>query len=595
KRVEGEDKFKGLPIEAFGMSMSAQSYNMREGSTYRQALLRMGDAHQNMGIAQTDLIARFSNSYIECLTKAQAQMKEYQALQKKLQSRRLDYNAKLAKVQKAKKEKPEWEEEMQSAKAKYEDTRECVLNIMAAIQESQDEDVNSLKQYYEAQLWYARRVVEILESIPESTFIVSPNGSQSSLHRGLEGTRPLHRQVSHETDDARSVYSDDHSSIYSAPVKRAPLGRAPSTVDLRRQNSLPHGHSDLSKSMSHLTSNAMPPLRRNGSMIATSPSSLPPIQQQHQPQHIHQHQHQHHHQHQQPHQHQHQQPPTRSNRKKYVKALYNFDATGEGELSLRKGDVIGIVEEIDEGWWIGELVDADGVRQEGMFPSNYCEEIDPESLPTHLIPTSTSIGQPEPSRYMDEDEVAYYERESEPTIQYSEPEPELELGAVGYNEHGSMTMVAEPIPVAARRVVPPPPVPATRQAHAPLGHRTTLSNGSGILSSSGPSTTGPARGTPPPSRPLSAAASPLHRVPTIGSRAPPPPPPSRRAGAAAVVASTAPDGPGGGPTGPARYLPVTDASVDESKVVRECRECNCSEFTPNVFKRDSCNNCFHIH
>lgn len=58
-------------------------------------------------------------------------------MQKKLHSRRLDYDAKLAKVQKAKKEKPEWEEEMQAAKGKYEDTRECVLGIMSAISENQ--------------------------------------------------------------------------------------------------------------------------------------------------------------------------------------------------------------------------------------------------------------------------------------------------------------------------------------------------------------------------------------------------------------------------------------------------------------------------
>lgn len=64
-------------------------------------------------------------------------MKEYQTLQKKLQSRRQDYDAKLAKVQKAKKEKPEWEEEMQAAKAKYEETRENVLNLMTTINESQ--------------------------------------------------------------------------------------------------------------------------------------------------------------------------------------------------------------------------------------------------------------------------------------------------------------------------------------------------------------------------------------------------------------------------------------------------------------------------
>ena len=38
---------------------------------------------------------------------------------------------------KAKKEKPEWEEEMQASKAKYEETRECVLGVMAAIHNSQ--------------------------------------------------------------------------------------------------------------------------------------------------------------------------------------------------------------------------------------------------------------------------------------------------------------------------------------------------------------------------------------------------------------------------------------------------------------------------
>lgn len=78
KRVEGDDKHKGLAIETFGMSMSAQSYTLREGSAYRTALQRMGDAHQNIGAAQSDMISRFGGSYLECLEKGQAQMKEYQ-------------------------------------------------------------------------------------------------------------------------------------------------------------------------------------------------------------------------------------------------------------------------------------------------------------------------------------------------------------------------------------------------------------------------------------------------------------------------------------------------------------------------------------
>ncbi|KAF9383340.1 hypothetical protein CPB97_006538 [Podila verticillata] len=526
KRVEGEDKFKGLAIEAFGMSMSAQSYTLRDGSTYRQALMRMGDAHQNMGIAQTELITRFSNSYIECLAKAQAQMKEYQAMQKKLQSRRLDYDAKLAKVQKAKKEKPEWEEEMQAAKSKYEDTRECVLGIMTAISDSQDDDVNSLKLYYDAQLAYARKMVEVLESIPESTFVCSPNGSQSSLH-----TKPLHRQYSRDTDDSQSVHSDDPSSY---PNRCSPLDRTPSTADLRRQSSVQHGNPDMSKSMSHL--NPRSHLRRNGSIVALPPP--PPTL------------------------------PVRSTRKQ-VRALYNYDATAEGELSIQKGDIIGIVEEIDEGWWVGELVDANGERQEGMFPSNYCEEVITNSQRQHSVSSNTS----DPGRYVDEDQAAYYERESEPTIQYSEPEPIPE----------------EPeYDVPARRA-PPPPTPA-RQVHAPVASlpsngQSHHMSGSGIM---GPGAL--ARATPPP-RPMSAAC-PLQRAPTIGSRAPPPPPSRRTAVTTENASSPAPGTPSGHMGG---YIPRDYFSAPQETQVGPCRECQCDDFAPNVFKRGSCNNCFHAH
>ncbi|KAG0343640.1 hypothetical protein BG004_005117, partial [Podila humilis] len=564
KRIEGEDKFKGLAIETFGVSMSAQSQTLREGSTYRQALLRMGDAHQNMGVAQTELINSFAHSYIECLAKAQAQMKEFQVLQKKLQSKRLDYDAKLVKVQKAKKEKPEWEEEMQAAKSKYEDTRECVLGIMIAISDSQDEDVHSLKQYYDAQLAYARKAVEILEGIPESTFICTPNGSQSSLHKGTSGNQNLCRQFSRESDESHSVHSDDNSAAHSVPTRRMHRERTPSTTDLKSQNSFQHGNPDMSRSMSHLNPGAHP-LRRNGSIVAIAPAAAPPPPM----------------------------PSMQAAHQKQVKALFNFEATAEGELSIHRGDIIGIVEEIDEGWWVGELVDENGVRQEGMFPSNYCEKLSEEFNATErrqsMNPTLS-----EPGRYMDEDAAAYYERESEPTVHYKEREP-----------------LHQPLPISVARKAPPPPTPARNilapeplVSYAPSSHHSTLSNGSEILSSTSAAAV---RATPPPSRPMS-TSSPLNRVPTIGSRAPPPPPPSRRtamvtAAAAAetrdnshdvvhVPPNTSPQElrqsgiPTGIPTGtmggyiPRDYVASQPGNNIETTVGR-CRECDCDDFAPN--------------
>ncbi|KAG9072519.1 hypothetical protein KI688_000290 [Linnemannia hyalina] len=587
KRVEGDDKHKGLAIETFGKSMSSQSYTIREGSPYRTALQRMGDAHQNIGAAQSELITRFESSYLDSLEKSQAQMKEYQTLQKKLQSRRQDYDAKLAKVQKAKKEKPEWEEEMQAAKAKYEETRENVLNLMTTINESQEDNMTSLKSYHEAQLAYAHRMVEILEAIPESTFQLSPNGSRASLYtsngngnsNGNGATKKWGRQDSLEPEDDRSMYSDDQSSTHSIPNGRHPLDRAPSTADLRRNNNN-QTNAELSRSMSHLTPNAAQTRKNsggNGSVRSNGFMAPPPPV-----------------------------PPSRGRTQKQVRALYNFDATAEGELSLQKGDIVRIVEEIDEGWWEGELVDSHGVRHAGMFPSNYCEEVLSDSGSTHRQGSINSQSS-DPGRYVDEDEAAYYERETEPTVHYDEPEEEI---------------IQAPVP----RRAPPPPTrqPSTLAPPVPSCNGAAANGYNG-----GASTLAVARATPPQSRPTSTVAVPnLNRASTIGTRMPPPPPPTRRAAAdsmrhSAVFSSGASTpgvmspplvmpGGGSGPSPPPTAVPATPSASSMMGYIPKdyfstqtpgpaeaemgpCRDCQCTDFSPNVFKRGSCNNCFHIH
>ncbi|KAF8946302.1 hypothetical protein BGZ46_005818, partial [Entomortierella lignicola] len=78
KRFDAVDKYKGLAIETFGMSMSAQAHVLPECSVYRNALFQMGDAHQKIGAAQSEMISRFAGSYIVCLEKERVLMKEYQ-------------------------------------------------------------------------------------------------------------------------------------------------------------------------------------------------------------------------------------------------------------------------------------------------------------------------------------------------------------------------------------------------------------------------------------------------------------------------------------------------------------------------------------
>ena len=52
--------------------------------------------------------------------------------------------------------------------------------------------------------------------------------------------------------------------------------------------------------------------------------------------------------------------------------LYDYDAADDNELTLREGDVLTNVDQVDEGWW--SATDAQG--NVGLFPANYVELIE---------------------------------------------------------------------------------------------------------------------------------------------------------------------------------------------------------------------------
>ena len=55
-----------------------------------------------------------------------------------------------------------------------------------------------------------------------------------------------------------------------------------------------------------------------------------------------------------------------------MKALFDFKAEEEGEISFKKGDILMVLEKPDPNWWMGML---DSERTKGLFPSTYVRAI----------------------------------------------------------------------------------------------------------------------------------------------------------------------------------------------------------------------------
>jgi hypothetical protein len=85
-----------------------------------------------------------------------------QAARKKLENRRLAYDASLAKMQKAKREDFRAEEELRSQKVKYEESSEDVLRRMQDIKEAEADSVAELGVFLDAELEYYDKCREAL-------------------------------------------------------------------------------------------------------------------------------------------------------------------------------------------------------------------------------------------------------------------------------------------------------------------------------------------------------------------------------------------------------------------------------------------------
>lgn len=122
----------------------------------------LGRTQERLARTQETYITAATSSWLESLERSLVQMKEYQAARKKLETRRLAFDASLAKIQKAKKEDFRTEEELRSQKAKYEEAEDDVHRRMEDIRDMDPDTVADLGSFLDAQLAYHDKCREAL-------------------------------------------------------------------------------------------------------------------------------------------------------------------------------------------------------------------------------------------------------------------------------------------------------------------------------------------------------------------------------------------------------------------------------------------------
>ncbi|KAK9452358.1 uncharacterized protein V1518DRAFT_411048 [Limtongia smithiae] len=326
KRRELDELEKASPIDILGQALAIYGEEFVEESTYGQALSRLGAANQRLAKTQEMFVDRIQHNFLEGIEKSIAQFKDFQAARKKLEYRRLAYDTALSKVQKLKREDVRLEEEVRAQRIKYEEAGEDVVRKMNAIRDAETDCLADLVDFFEGECEYYERCNEILVALKKNWITDVPSSPKTTRSRSA-------------STSLKSFVDRDDSP---PPVRRPTLRSLQSSSDsagAKYTVDTPIGLSSSSISSGKFSAVINPP-RLNRS--TTEPPVLPGPR------------------------------PSLGPKKKMVKANFRYEAEDEDELSLEPGDIVIVKEEIDAGWWIGELA---GGERSGLFPVPYCTVI----------------------------------------------------------------------------------------------------------------------------------------------------------------------------------------------------------------------------
>ncbi|KAJ7485736.1 hypothetical protein FB451DRAFT_1083236 [Mycena latifolia] len=586
-----DDAEKLLPVDTLGIVMIIHGEEFGPDSAFGTSLVTLGRAHCKVAKLQETFAQSFHDNFMGSLVRFADDIKDYEALRKKLESRRLSLDAAVAKHDKLKnnkkdskeRERRDAEEEMQRAKARYDETEEEVEAHMHAIQENEVAQLRELTALLTLQMGFVEQYLDVLKdtranwpsdspapkhtAFPTQKFgstrskksIPTPRASESSEDEGPSrpasrppsrpGSRSSTRKRADSTGTAGGERDRRRLSVagWAAGAVGSVTGRGKKTRDKETFASLGDDADDAQRDSGNgesdngsgggvglvhaLTRRASSKSNgvSNGTSSGGGKQTTPKL-----PARI-------------------LKPPSQAQRK-VVRALYDFSGSSD-ELAFKAGDQIVVVNEVLDGWWMGELN-----GKQGLFPTPYTEVL-PERPPLPSRPGASNhlgleMDSDGDSREDDDDDDDAHEHYGRPLAAASNNSPFY--GGLGDPDAASIVSSVDDDERTLVRPVPARPTPPRRATTSDLGSM-------GAQGKKAPPPPPPRRGT------SSVTASPLipeRRPPSRGSPAP-------RPGYASATSS--------------------ESSHTQSPF-ESAAEGGCGDFKQNPFKpKGMCSNCFEFH
>ncbi|KAF9221816.1 BAR-domain-containing protein [Gyrodon lividus] len=412
---------KLMPLDALGIVMVTHGEEFGDDSVFGTSLVKLGRAHCKIATLQEAYALTLQDTFIASCEKFGQDIKDYEHQRKKLDSRRLSYDAAISKVEKIRnsrkekeKERREAEDELQSCRLRFEETSEDVRSRMRAIQENEVLQLRELTTFLDIQLNFAKQYFEILQDVKANWCNESKlmkfehirndsrthassraNDNQLPTIRSKRSTLSNNSTVSPSSIDLEGNAVTPTTSRHKSEAEKKPvsLSRSASRASRKRSdsNTTAETLAESTKpskriSVSGWASNAVSSIAGRGkkgrddfavlmnddeekantdsSHFARPPSSRsfsrksPKVGATDIPG---------------------ESPPRTTGRilkppsqqeKKLVRALYDFTGSSD-ELAFKAGDEITVVHEVIDDWWLGMLK---GGRK-GLFPTTYTEPV----------------------------------------------------------------------------------------------------------------------------------------------------------------------------------------------------------------------------